>query len=124
MIRFHAENAGRRLLLVAGFCLVVTQPVNAGENPPPPSAEPQATEEPGTNDPLETINRFTSGFNAVFRGAFVDPLVDGYQAVTPKPVQKSDFQRRLQYQRTLDDRQQPASGRYRKRLDGDQKVLN
>lgn len=89
MIRFHAENAGRRLLLVAGFCLVVAQPVNAGENPPAPSAEPQATEDPGTNDPLETINRFTSGFNAVFRGALVDPLVDGYQAVTPKPVQKA-----------------------------------
>ncbi len=90
MTRFHAEDTGRRLLLAAGICLVVVaQPVNAGEIPPAPSAEPQATGEPGTNDPLETINRFTSGFNAVFRGAVIDPLVDGYQAVTPDPVQKA-----------------------------------
>lgn len=89
MTRFHAQDTGRRLLLIAGFCLVVAQPVNAGENPPAPSPEPQAAEESGTNDPLETINRFTSGFNAVFRGAIVDPLVDGYQAVTPDPLQKA-----------------------------------
>ena len=89
MTRFHAQDTGRRLLLIAGFCLVVAQPVNAGENPPAPSPEPQAAEESGTNDPLEAINRFTSGFNAVFRGAIVDPLVDGYQAVTPDPLQKA-----------------------------------
>ena len=89
MTRFHAQDTGRRLLLIAGFCLVVAQPVNAGENPPAPSPEPQAAEESGANDPLEAINRFTSGFNAVFRGAIVDPLVDGYQAVTPDPLQKA-----------------------------------
>ncbi len=90
MTLFHAENTGRRLLLVAGICLVVVaRPVDAGEIPPPPSAEPQATGEPGPNDPLETINRFTSGFNSVFRGAVIDPLVDGYQAVTPDPLQKA-----------------------------------
>lgn len=90
MTRFHAEDAGRRLLLVAGICLVaVAQPVNAGENPPAPSAEPQAAGGPGTNDPLEQINRFTSGFNAILRGAVIDPLVDGYQAVTPDPLQKA-----------------------------------
>ena len=89
MTRFRAQDTGRRLLLIAGFCLVVAQPVNAGENPPAPSPEPQAAEESGTNDPLEAINRFTSGFNAVFRGAIVDPLVDGYQAVTPDPLQKA-----------------------------------
>ena len=90
MTRFHAEVTGRRLLLVAGICLVVVaRPVSAGEIPPAPSAEPQATGELGTNDPLETINRFTSGFNSVLRGVVVDPLVDGYQAVTPISLQNA-----------------------------------
>jgi phospholipid-binding lipoprotein MlaA len=40
------------------------------------------------DDPLEPINRVTSGFNRVVRGAIIDPLVDGYKAITPKPVQK------------------------------------
>ncbi len=40
------------------------------------------------NDPLEPINRVTSGFNRVVRGAIINPLVDGYKAVTPEPVQK------------------------------------
>jgi phospholipid-binding lipoprotein MlaA len=38
-------------------------------------------------DPMEGINRITSGFNRVVRGAIVDPLVDGYQAVTPQFLQ-------------------------------------
>jgi phospholipid-binding lipoprotein MlaA len=38
-------------------------------------------------DPLEGLNRFTSGFNRAVRGVLVDPLVDGYQAVTPKFLQ-------------------------------------
>ncbi|HEB78981.1 MAG TPA: VacJ family lipoprotein, partial [Rhodospirillales bacterium] len=40
------------------------------------------------DDPLEPINRVTSGFNRVVRGAIINPLVDGYKAITPKPVQK------------------------------------
>ncbi len=40
------------------------------------------------DDPLEPINRVTSGFNRVVRGAIINPLVNGYKAVTPKPVQK------------------------------------
>jgi len=40
-----------------------------------------------SEDPLETLNRFTSSFNRVVRDAIIDPLVDGYQAVTPQPVQ-------------------------------------
>lgn len=42
-----------------------------------------------TDDPLEHVNRFTSGFNRAVRGALIDPLVDGYQYVTPEPVQDS-----------------------------------
>jgi phospholipid-binding lipoprotein MlaA len=41
------------------------------------------------NDPLESVNRVTSEFNRVVRGAVIDPLIDGYQAVTPEPVQNS-----------------------------------
>lgn len=38
-------------------------------------------------DPLEHVNRFTSGFNRALRQSILDPLVDGYQAVTPLEVQ-------------------------------------
>ena len=41
------------------------------------------------NDPFETLNRFTFGFNSLVRGALIDPLIDGYQAVTPEPVQEA-----------------------------------
>jgi len=40
-----------------------------------------------SNDPLESINRVTSEFNRFLRGLVIDPVVDGYQAVTPQPVQ-------------------------------------
>ena len=43
----------------------------------------------GNNDPLETLNRFTSGFNSFLRKGFVDPAVDLYQFVTPDPVEKA-----------------------------------
>jgi len=43
--------------------------------------------ETGVNDPLEDLNRFTFGFNTIVRGAVLDPLVDGYQAVTPTFLQ-------------------------------------
>ncbi len=41
------------------------------------------------NDPLEPLNRVTAGFNRVFRKTIADPLVSGYQAVTPDPLQKA-----------------------------------
>lgn len=43
----------------------------------------------GNDDPLESVNRFTSEFNRALRDAVIDPLVDGYQYVTPEPVQQS-----------------------------------
>ena len=33
----------------------------------------------GTSDPLETLNRFTSGFNTILRKGFIDPAADLYQ---------------------------------------------
>ncbi len=40
-----------------------------------------------TEDPFESINRITSEFNRYLRGVILDPVVDGYKAVTPEPVQ-------------------------------------
>ena len=40
-----------------------------------------------TSDPLESVNRFTSGFNRILRDAVIDPVVDGYQYVTPTDIQ-------------------------------------
>lgn len=41
-----------------------------------------------TSDPLEPLNRFTSGFNSIFRKVIADPLISTYKAVTPDPVEK------------------------------------
>lgn len=80
-----------RLFLLAGLGLfVVAQTAIAGENLAPPSGEPKAAGEiQAADDPLESINRITSGFNAVVRAVVIDPLVDGYQAVMPQPVQEA-----------------------------------
>ena len=58
--------------------LMVTASFDADETPQVGKA---------AEDPMEGINRITSGFNRVVRGAIVDPLVDGYQAVTPQFLQ-------------------------------------
>lgn len=39
------------------------------------------------NDPLETLNRFTAGFNTVLRKGILDPVVDIYQFITPDPIE-------------------------------------
>jgi phospholipid-binding lipoprotein MlaA len=44
-------------------------------------------EKPGGNDPLEPLNRLTSGFNALLRNTIIDPAVDMYQFVTPDPLE-------------------------------------
>lgn len=45
-------------------------------------SDPKATE-----DPLEDVNRVTSDVNRSLREAVINPVVDGYQAVTPDPIQ-------------------------------------
>lgn len=42
-----------------------------------------------TEDPLESVNRVTSDFNAGLRKHVLDPLVDGYRAITPDDFQKA-----------------------------------
>lgn len=68
-------------LLLGGFGLM---PASAEDAPKKPAGETTTV-----NDPLEGLNRFTSSFNRVVRGVLIDPLVDGYQAVTPEPLQEA-----------------------------------
>ena len=42
-----------------------------------------------SEDPLEGVNRVTSDVNRGLREAIIDPVIDGYQAVTPDPIQQS-----------------------------------
>jgi phospholipid-binding lipoprotein MlaA len=51
--------------------------------------QPERTEVQETNDPLQDINRVTSAFNRTLRQWIIDPVVDGYQAITPDEVQKA-----------------------------------
>lgn len=44
---------------------------------------------PSDDDPLESINRVTSGFNSIIRGMILDPLIEGYKAVTPDGMQEA-----------------------------------
>ncbi len=81
---FDGYKSGHAALATVMGLFLIVQPVAAGENAPPPAEEPQ-----GVDDPLESLNRVTSGFNAVLRGMIIDPLIDGYQAVTPEPVQEA-----------------------------------
>ncbi|MCH2327428.1 MAG: VacJ family lipoprotein [Rhodospirillales bacterium] len=91
MSRFFDKFSQGRIFLLAGLGLfMVAQTAIAGENPPPPSGELTAAGESQTaDDPLESINRFTSSFNFMVRGVVIDPLVNGYQAITPAPVQEA-----------------------------------
>lgn len=64
------------MAFLASALLLTAWPAQSDEKPAP-----------AAEDPLEPVNRFTSDFNRLLRGALIDPLVDGYQAVTPEPVQ-------------------------------------
>ena len=83
------------LSAVAVAGLVWAVPAKADEKTPaanaPASTAPvsKAPATAKTEDPFEGVNRFTSEFNRVLRGAVIDPLVDGYQAVTPQFLQEA-----------------------------------
>ncbi len=78
-------------LFVTMFFLVISAgyvaQAAAAEDQVAPKTEMETDVEKDDNDPFETLNRFTSGFNRIVRGAILDPLVDGYQAITPNAVQ-------------------------------------
>jgi phospholipid-binding lipoprotein MlaA len=90
MPRILAKSLAACLLSLMGISIgVPLQPAVAGDNAAPTKAAQAATGEPGVTDPLESLNRITSGFNAVVRDAVLNPLVDGYKAVTPQPLQSA-----------------------------------
>lgn len=60
-----------------------TQPGGLKMQFPAPQAEAK------DDDPLESINRVTSEFNALFRGMILDPLISGYKAITPDGMQEA-----------------------------------
>jgi len=73
-----------------------TETVSAPEEQPEKKTEkPEATATAkaetakDNDDPLEGYNRFMHGFNQILRDAIIDPLVDGYQAITPDPLEKA-----------------------------------
>lgn len=54
------------------------------------AAGPSRADDPApAADPLESVNRATSDFNAFLRKALLDPLVDGYRKVTPDDFQQA-----------------------------------
>jgi len=86
---FRLANAttkvGRLLSIsVVGLTLLTTA-AHAESQEPVSSSTPETA----VNDPLEPINRVTSGFNRIFRKIIADPLVSTYQAITPDPVEKA-----------------------------------
>lgn len=85
MFRCAKICASGRLVLSLGLAFIfIAGSSFADEKTPPPPGEKKPI-----NDPLEPLNRVTSGFNSVVRGLIIDPIVDGYQAVTPEPVQEA-----------------------------------
>jgi len=85
MPRFADIRSGGRLVLSAGLGLFLIAGSAMADEKTPPPADSQLQKD----DPFEAINRVTSGFNAVLRGVVIDPIIDGYQAVTPQPVQEA-----------------------------------
>lgn len=79
-MRVPAQHHFRAALVASaflGFGAFLGVPAIASD----PAASPQ--------DPLESVNRVTSEFNAALRKGFLDPLVEGYRAVTPMDMQKA-----------------------------------
>ncbi len=72
MIRFNIRNAA-----LAAMALAFTATAAMADENNPAEAY----------DPLESLNRLTSGFNSIIRKAFIDPAVDLYQIVTPDPLE-------------------------------------
>ncbi len=69
--------------------IVTIGPALAGSDQPAGQSAAGASDGQQVNDPLESLNRVTSGFNRIFRKTIADPLISGYQAVTPEPMQKA-----------------------------------
>jgi len=77
------------LLFSLCFLAVISGAALADEANPGELPTSETAADIDENDPFEKLNRFTSGFNRIIRGAILDPLVDGYQAITPEPMQEA-----------------------------------
>lgn len=84
------RKTNRKLMwAVCSFATVLCVTPAMADSDTPTSQEKPSEMEAQTeqNDPFEDVNRVTSGFNRFFRKAILDPVVDGYKAVTPEPIQ-------------------------------------
>lgn len=86
MAKISTENTGCvfRFPFYGAIALAMVVSNLAIADEPVTDKTPKATE-----DPLEDVNRVTSDVNRSLREAVIDPVVDGYQAVTPDPIQQS-----------------------------------
>ncbi len=78
--------------MIAGLVIAIALnvgPVMAGSDDPAAAAASDPVDEQQVNDPFESLNRVTSGFNRIFRKTIAAPVISGYQAVTPEPLQKA-----------------------------------
>jgi len=79
----HVRRYFTPIIITALLTSAFAVPVSGQEK-----TQAQETGENATNDSLEGINRVTSAFNRVLREWVIDPLIDGYQAITPDEVQQ------------------------------------
>ena len=68
--------------------IITIGPAQADQKKPAESPTASAETSQQVDDPLESLNRVTAGFNRIFRKTIADPLISGYQAITPEPLQK------------------------------------
>ncbi len=73
--------------LAAALSLAATGPAMAETSDKEPPTKIAAAEVEEVSDPLEGLNRITSGFNRFLRRFVIDPVIDGYKAITPDEVQ-------------------------------------
>jgi phospholipid-binding lipoprotein MlaA len=101
MEKSHFKNALRALVLTGLFCvslpsITTAQGIYMSEDELYGNGVEASTQ---VSDPFESINRLTFGFNDFVYLNLVQPIADGYAAITPDPVEVGavNFFRNLQY---------------------------
>lgn len=103
MIRTRFSEDLFRLPAVAVVALMLSASIAQADETAPPQEQantppsgltmtyhqPQGDADAKDDDPLEPLNRVTSEFNNLFRGLILDPLIDGYKAITPEGLQQA-----------------------------------
>jgi len=85
----RTNNSGPGIVAVLILAVMVSAaaPALAGSDEPAAPSATDGSDQDQVSDPLEPVNRVTSDFNRVFRTVIADPLVMGYQAITPDPLE-------------------------------------